>query len=225
MNDIKTELTFTALRAIRRWTNTVEVYDFPFLDIGRIWIRVLTQDEIFRSSLFWKQEAKNEGAEDDVNVIINFTTRELLRKACFVGETDNKFFKSTDEVGELSVDETDALFDLYNRTQEKYAPAQSLETEKDFKDLISEIKKKISAWDVFKFIHAREASIFFSCTVSEITEGQWYWIWAAKEKQSDYEKEVSDKTTKGWEENTIGKKMNNLNFEKQVEEMRAKKNS
>lgn len=159
MNEWNKNLTFAELRAIRRGTNTVEVYNFPFLDAGRIGIRVLTQDEIFRSTIFWKQEAEKLDSREDVNVVINFTTRELLRKACFVWETDTKFFKSTDEVGELSVDETDALFDLYNRTQEKYAPAQSLETEEEFQELISDIKKKsvrgksLSSYTLEKLVH------------------------------------------------------------------------
>jgi len=161
MNDNikKEEMSYAELRKIRRGVNTIEVYDFPFLDSLRIGIRVLTQDEIFKSTLFWKTEAEKAGFKEDVNIVLTFTTRELLRKACFVGETDKKFFTSIDEVGELSVDETDALFDLYNRTQERYAPAQSLESEKDFLELISEIKKKsvrgmsLSSFTLEKLVH------------------------------------------------------------------------
>lgn len=159
MNTEKTEMSYSELKKIRRWVNTIEVYNFPFLDTLRIWIRVLTQDEIFKSTLFWKSEAERVGFKDDINIVLNFTTRELLRKACFVWETDTKFFRSIDEVGELSVDETDALFDLYNRTQERYAPSQSLKTEKDFTELISEIKKKsvrgmsLSSYTLEKLVH------------------------------------------------------------------------
>lgn len=159
MNEVNNALTFAQLRDMRRGTNTVELYDFPFLDSARIGIRVLTQDEIFKSTVFWKKEADNLGMKEDVNCVVTFTTRELLRKACFVWESDTRFFKSVEEVWELSVDETNALFDLYNRTQERYAPSQSLETEEDFRNLIWEIKKKsvrgmsLSSYTLEKLVH------------------------------------------------------------------------
>ena len=158
MNEVK-NISFADLRAMKRWTNTTDIYDFPFLENARIWIRVLTQDEIFQSTIFWKQEADKVGMKEDVSVVIKFTTAELLRKACFVWETDARFFRSTAEVGELSVDETDWLFDLYNRTQEKYAPSQSLETEEDFLALIEWIKKKsvrgmsLSSYTLERLVH------------------------------------------------------------------------
>lgn len=177
--DIKKDISFEELRKIRRWTNTVEIYDFPFLTWVRIWVRVLTQDEIFKSTIFWKKQAEELDMKDDTWVIINFTTREILRKACFVWESDVKFFKSVDELWELSVDETDALFDLYNRTQERYAPTQSLETEKDFKDLISEIKKKsvrgmsLSSYTLEKLVFFLTAEWVKLPKGNGIGSGQW----------------------------------------------------
>lgn len=66
--------------------------------------------------------------------------RELLYRA-ILDDSGNKFFSSPEQVGELSADEVVSLLEFYNATQEKYAPTKNIQTEKDFVDMIEEIKK------------------------------------------------------------------------------------
>lgn len=147
-------LSFSDIKRLKRWVNTYEVFTFPYQkeDI-KVWIRVLSQDEITQCSLEAKNRAeayiRNKIWSDDIQkfeqtVIGDLWLRELLYRACIVPWSDDneKFFSSVDEVADMSIDEHGLLMEYYESVQEKYAPVKSLENPKDFEELIDDLKKK-----------------------------------------------------------------------------------
>ena len=148
---MSTALSFEDIKKMRQGTNTYDVFDFPFMD-GKVQIgvRVLTQKEVSDCDLMGRSLAKEltkdlggSSMQDDSE----YTLRYMLLKACTIVDIDNKdiqkpFFKSIDEVGQLSVQESLALVDFYRSVQEKYAPMSSLTDTASFDSLIEEVKKK-----------------------------------------------------------------------------------
>ena len=182
MDNEKREISFEDIRKIRRWTTNRTVYDFPFMNNTPIGIRLLTQDELLRASIFWQKEAQSLELKDQDSYLAAsyaFNTMELLRKACYVWETDRQFFKSIDEVWELSRDETTVLFDYYNRVQERYAPAEKLKTEEDFQELIEDIKKKwvggisLSSYTIERLLHTLIANPKILQSLNGSSSMQW----------------------------------------------------
>lgn len=111
-----------------------------------LFIRPLTQDEKYQCTISGRTLAKNncgiayrEGEDDLI-----YTIKELLADSVYmVTEKGDylRFFLSADEVGTLYDEEVIDMFSKYTKVQEKISPS-SLETEKDFEDLIEEVKKK-----------------------------------------------------------------------------------
>lgn len=157
--------TFAELMKIKRGTTNREIFDFPFNPTIKIWIRVLTQDEILKAWVFWRQEAEKLNCKDDFQVVYAFTNMELLRLACYEWDTEMRFFKSIDEVWMLSFDESEALFNLYWKTQERFAPINQVKTEEDFMELIEEVKKKwvggssLSSYTIERLLHTLIAKL------------------------------------------------------------------
>ena len=145
MNEEKT-MSFDDIRKMRRGTDVVEKYNFPFTEVP-IYIRVLSQDEIIKAINIWREIAKRELEFPPVSAEIEeYSMRELLYKA-ILRVTDNEndkipFFNKSTDVWELTADEWTLLTQYYNEVQEKYAPQTTIKTREDFENLISELKKK-----------------------------------------------------------------------------------
>ena len=168
MEDEKKVFTFADLMKIKRWTTSRDIFDFPFNPTIKIGIRLLTQWELLDAKIFWNQKSEEFEIKDETQkfvVALSYTNMELLRLSCYEWDTENKFFRSVEQVAMLSVDETEALFNLYNKVQERFAPIQTINWDADVEALIEDIKKKwvggssLSSYTTERLLHTLIAKL------------------------------------------------------------------
>lgn len=141
--------TFEQVMKMRRGTNAYELFKFPYTnDEIAIAIRVLTQTEIKMATNDGRRKADTDLYQPTQLDYNDYGARELLLKAVYTvqenGESDltEPFFKSSVQVGELTMDEVSILLQHYNEVQEKYSPLDKVETEDEIWELIEDVKKK-----------------------------------------------------------------------------------
>lgn len=139
------QLSYEDIRKMRRWVNSYEIYNFPFMTDVQIAVRVVTQDELLKAINKGREKAEVMFKKPSGEDIEKMAMRELLYNAILVvpnGEERIKFFDSPEMLWDLSLDEVNLLTEHYEAVQEKYAPWILIKTEEDFELMISELKKK-----------------------------------------------------------------------------------
>jgi len=146
MQKMKT-LSYEDIRNLRIGKKGYDTFNFPFMPDVPISIRVLSQDDIIKASANWRYQAKQELKDPTNQDSMDFGARELLFQAVMKHngegeEPTERFFGSSKEVWELSMDEIVMLLQYYNEVQEKYTPLNEATTSEEMEELIEEVKKK-----------------------------------------------------------------------------------
>lgn len=136
-------VSFVDIKKLRKWIAWHELRIFPFMPDVKIGIRVLTISELVSCKDIWRDKAKEaliNPSQDDIN---DYIYAEVLYRAVLSYPVDwTTFFSSSEEALDLSIDESVLLKEYYEEVQEMYSPLEKVETEEQFNELISEIRKK-----------------------------------------------------------------------------------
>ena len=190
---MKTNLSYEDIKKMRRGVNAFDIYDFPFIEWAKIAIRVLNNNEILECLDLGRDDAHTRLKMPREIDTYQFWMARLLQRAIYVVPEDPAekpsvlFFKSSDEVLELSVEETKLIEDYYNTVQEKYSPVQKLETPEDFIWLIDDIKKKRTNGNYLSSYTLRKLASYLIETLTpsqnDSGTGSTQWMYSTEKKK------------------------------------------
>lgn len=159
-------VTFDQLKGMRLGVDQSDEYFFPGTS-QKIQIRVLTKYELNQCDHAGRvrvaaatKTPESPNGDYTQDMLVDFIMYEVLYRSVLVGETDVKedkrFFSSSEQVSELTVEEYEKFVEHYQETQERYAPLEKAETEEDFEKLLDEVKKKSLPWKSLSVLTLRK---------------------------------------------------------------------
>lgn len=137
----KLETSHEKLKALRKGTKHFVAFEFPGMPEISMAVRVCSQGEITDSLSKGRKKADAEMYNPTASDYLEYQEREILYNSIMTEDGEEKFFPSSDSVGDETVDTRIILIEKYNEVQEEFSPVKDIKTEEDFLNTLSEVKK------------------------------------------------------------------------------------